>query len=59
MKLVAAAFSCNAVHRAGGGLDDIGAIDGLNMDDELAFVSRPTRLLSERLRRKSRATGSR
>lgn len=41
---------CNEVRRTGGGLDDIGAIDGLAMDDELAFASRLTPLLYEKLR---------
>ena len=37
------------VRREGGSVDDIGEIDGLAMDDELAFASRLTPLLYEKL----------
>lgn len=41
---------CAQVRRAGGSVDDIGEIAGLAMDDELAFATRLTPLLYERLR---------
>ncbi|GAB3474275.1 KAP family P-loop NTPase fold protein [Amycolatopsis cihanbeyliensis] len=41
---------CAQIRRDGGSIDDIGKIDGLAMDDELAFASRLTPLLYEKLR---------
>lgn len=41
---------CAQVRRDGGSVDDIGDIDGLAMDDELAFATRLTPLLYEKLR---------
>lgn len=41
---------CAQVRREGGSVDDIGEIDGLAMEDELAFASRLTPLLYEKLR---------
>ncbi len=41
---------CAQIRRDGGGVDDIGEIDGLAMEDELAFASRLTPLLYEKLR---------
>jgi hypothetical protein len=41
---------CAQVRRAGGSVDDIGEITGLAMDDELAFATRLTPLLYEKLR---------
>ncbi|HZL07284.1 MAG TPA: P-loop NTPase fold protein, partial [Coriobacteriia bacterium] len=41
---------CAEVRRAGGSVDDIGEIAGLAMDDELAFATRLTPLLYEKLR---------
>ncbi|MEV6712570.1 P-loop NTPase fold protein [Lentzea sp. NPDC051208] len=41
---------CAQVRRDGGGIDDIGQIDGLAMDDQLAFATRLTPLLYEKLR---------
>ncbi|GLZ77949.1 hypothetical protein Afil01_27560 [Actinorhabdospora filicis] len=40
---------CVQIRRDGGTVDDIGAIDGLAMEDELAFASRLTPLLYEKL----------
>lgn len=41
---------CAEVRRAGGTVDDIGIINGLAMEEELAFASRLTPLLYEKLR---------
>lgn len=41
---------CAQVRREGGSVDDVGEIAGLAMDDELAFTSRLTPLLYEKLR---------
>ncbi|MGH8774419.1 MAG: KAP family P-loop NTPase fold protein [Jiangellaceae bacterium] len=41
---------CAEVRRTGGSVDDIGEIAGLAMDDELAFATRLTPLLYEKLR---------
>jgi hypothetical protein len=41
---------CAQIRRGGGSIDDIGELDGLAMDDELAFASRLTPLLYEKLR---------
>lgn len=41
---------CAQIRLRGGSIDDIGEIDGLTMDDELAFASRLTPLLYEKLR---------
>ncbi|AOT06068.1 KAP family P-loop NTPase fold protein [Arthrobacter sp. U41] len=41
---------CAQVRRNGGSVDDIGEIPGLSMDDELAFATRLTPLLYEKLR---------
>jgi KAP family P-loop domain len=40
---------CSEVRRRGGNMDDIAAIDGISMVDELAFASRLTPLLYEKL----------
>lgn len=40
---------CAQVRRAGGTVDDVGTIDGLAMEEELAFASRLTPLLYEKL----------
>jgi len=40
---------CDEVRCQGGNLDDIGPIDGLTMEEELAFASRLTPLLYEKL----------
>ncbi len=42
--------NCAIVRRLGGNMDDIASVDGLSMVDELAFASRLTPLLYERLR---------
>jgi hypothetical protein len=41
---------CAEVRREGGSVDDVGEIAGLAMDDELAFATRLTPLLYEKLR---------
>ena len=41
---------CAEVRRAGGTVDDLGDIDGLTMEDELAFAARLTPLLYEKLK---------
>lgn len=41
---------CAEVRRTGGSVDDIGEIVGLSMDDELAFATRLTPLLYEKLK---------
>jgi hypothetical protein len=41
---------CAQTRREGRGIDDIGQIEGLAMDDQLAFASRLTPLLYEKLR---------
>ncbi|UUW87792.1 KAP family P-loop NTPase fold protein [Pimelobacter simplex] len=40
---------CTEVRKAGGSVDDIGDIQGLSMDNELAFAARLTPLLYEKL----------
>jgi hypothetical protein len=40
---------CAKVRREGGGLDDISGVDGLDMSDQLAFASRLTPILYEKL----------
>jgi hypothetical protein len=41
---------CTQIRRAGGSVDDIGEVDGLAMEDQLAFATRLTPLLYEKLR---------
>lgn len=41
---------CTQIRRAGGSVDDIGEVDGLDMEDQLAFATRLTPLLYEKLR---------
>ncbi|QFZ17713.1 KAP family P-loop NTPase fold protein [Saccharothrix syringae] len=41
---------CAQIRRQGRGIDDIGQVDGLAMDDQLAFAARLTPLLYEKLR---------
>ena len=41
---------CAEVRRAGGSLDDIKGVDGVDMSDELAFASRLTPILYEKLK---------
>lgn len=40
---------CSKIRRAGGGLDDLTGIDGVDMSDHLAFASRLTPILYEKL----------
>lgn len=40
---------CSAIRRAGGGADDLVAIEGLSFDEELAFASRLTPMLHEKM----------
>jgi len=49
-QLVTLIDRCAQVRRKGGSVDDIGEIAGLAMDDELAFATRLTPLLYEKLR---------
>lgn len=48
-QLTALISKCADVRRQGGNMDDIGVVDGLAMEDELAFASRLTPLLYEKL----------
>jgi len=41
---------CSTIRRDGGGLDDLTAVDGVDMNDQLAFASRLTPILYEKLR---------
>jgi hypothetical protein len=40
---------CAAIRRKGGGVDDLKAIDGVQFEDELAFASRLTPMLHEKM----------
>ena len=40
---------CSTIRRDGGGLDDLTAVDGVDMSDQLAFASRLTPILYEKL----------
>jgi hypothetical protein len=40
---------CSTIRRGGGGLDDLIAVDGVEMSDQLAFASRLTPILYEKL----------
>jgi len=40
---------CSTIRRDGGGLDDLAGIDGIDMSDQLAFASRLTPILYEKL----------
>lgn len=49
-QLTALIDRCGQIRRAGGSVDDIGQIDGLSLEDALAFATRLTPLLYEKLK---------